>query len=203
MRACPHCDFELCNPELQPNRGFVICQKCGKYYSIATLPFFVITGGSACGKTTVAVDLVGRMDSCLIIETDDYGLIRESFETIQDFWHYLIFLCKKLSHNGRPVVLSGWVNPSQILASSRTRLFSAVHILVLTCEPAVQTARLEARFKRQERPPDGKRIETALRATQSMKEEAEVYDNVTTLDTTHLSEEQTILETQNWILERL
>ncbi len=200
MSTCPHCNFGLERPDMKPDRGMIVCSECGESYCIPWLPFFVITGGGGCGKTTVAESLMGRLDSCVIMEIDDYGLIRDGFDTNDDFFHYLIFLSRKLSRNGRPVVLCGWVDPSQILASSRLKFFSAVHILVLTCEADVQTARLKARNPI---PPTAEKIEMALRATQIMKKEAETYDNVTTLDTTYLIQEQTVSEAERWILERL
>jgi broad-specificity NMP kinase len=200
MSACPHCNFGLGQSDMKPNRGLIVCPECGETYSIPWLPFFVITGGGGCGKTTVAQSLIGHLDSCVIIETDDYGLIRGGFDTNDDFFHYLIFLSMKLSRNGRPVVLCGWVGPSQILASSRLKFFSAVHILVLTCEADVQTDRLKTRNLT---PPAAEKIEMALRATQIMKKEIELYDNVVALDTTELTQEQTVAEVERWILERL
>ena len=77
-------------------------------------------------------------------------------------------------------------------------------MLLLTCEADVQTARLKARYpKHRKTPPDAKNIEMALRATQIMKKEAETYDNVAALDTTHITQEQTVFEAERWILERL
>jgi hypothetical protein len=75
MSPCPHCDFGPGHPDMQHDRGTVICPNCGKAYSIPRFPFFVITGGGGCGKTTVAETLIGRLDACLIVEMDDYGLI--------------------------------------------------------------------------------------------------------------------------------
>lgn len=205
MSTCPHCNFGLGHPDMKPEQGTVICPDCGKAYDIPWFPLFVVTGGGGCGKTTVADTLGSRLDSCLIVEADDYGLVRGGFETNQDFWHYMIFLCMKLSsRNHRPVVLCGWVDPSQIYASSRLKFFSDVHILVLTCEADVQTARLKARYpKHRKTPPDDQNIEMGLRATQIMKKEAEDYGNVTVLDTTHIVEEQTLSEVARWIQEPL
>ncbi|MBT5831430.1 MAG: hypothetical protein HOH77_14675 [Candidatus Latescibacteria bacterium] len=137
---------------------------------------------------------------------DYYKDVLQSVESLNPLiWHYMIFLSIKLSsRNHLPVVLCGWVDPPQIFASSRVKFFSSVHMLVLTCEADVQTARLKARYpKHRKTPPDAKNIEMALRATQIMKKEAEAYDNVTTLDTTHLIQEQTVSEVERWILERL
>ncbi len=101
MSICPHCNFELRNPDTQPDRGFVRCPDCGKYYSIPTFPFFVITGGGGCGKTTVTLDLVGRLDACLVIEVDDYGLIRGSFETSKSKMHVARLLHAPYQKTGR------------------------------------------------------------------------------------------------------
>jgi len=198
MNACPHCNFE--HPDMKYKRGLIECPECGGTYSIPWLPLFVITGGGGCGKTTVAQSLIGRLDSCVIIETDDYGLIRGGFDTNEDFFHYLIFLSIKLSRNGRPVVLCGWVGPGQILASPRLKFFSAVHILALTCDADEQANRLMTRHAK---PPAEEKIEMALRATQSMKDDVARYGNVVALDNTQLTQEQTVFEVERWIQERL
>ena len=202
MHPCPHCDYAL--GPLEPDRGTVVCPDCRKKYKIPWLPLFVITGGGGCGKTSVAEALVGRLDSCLIVEADLFRPIRKTSDSKQAFWDYLIFLCLALSRNGRPAVLCGWVNPSQVQSSPRAKFFSAVHSLVLGCEASVQTARLGGRYpKHRKNPPTAEGIEEALSATRIMKEEAETYPNVTVLDTTTLTLDQTVSASERWILERL
>jgi len=90
-------------------------------------------------------NLFGRLDECLILQSDYLLRAKETFDTWDEYWHFLILQCMSLQRNGRPVVLEGWVNPSQIMNSHRIRFFSAVHILLLTCDADVQTARLESR----------------------------------------------------------
>ncbi len=109
-----------------------------------------------------------------------------------------------LQRNSRPVVLEGWVNPSQSMGSHRIRFFSAVHILLLTCNTHVQTARLESRnLRSREKGVPESKIQVALDATQIMKKEAKEFDNVMELDTTHLSPEQTVADAERWILEKI
>ena len=76
-----------------------------------------------------------------------------------------------LQRNSRLVVLEGWVNPSQIMGSHRIRFFSAVHILLLTWNTHVQTARLESRnLRSREKGVPESKIQVALDATQIMQE---------------------------------
>jgi broad-specificity NMP kinase len=184
MNPCPHCDHSR--------------------YPITWLPLFVITGSSGCGKTAVTQKLVGQMDSCIFLESDYFLLVQDTCTSAQDYWNFLILQCMQLVRNKRSPVLSGWVNPSQIETLPRAKFFSAVHFLVLTCDQATQTERLKARYlKNPPALPAQQKIETALRGTRHLQEEAETRPNVTELDTTHMTLDQTALATERWIMECL
>jgi len=202
MNPCPNC--EHARGPLTPENGMVVCPKCGTQYAITWLPLLVITGSSGCGKTTITQKLIGQIGQCVFLESDYLLLAQDAVESPQDYWNFIILQCMQLVRNKRPIVLTGWVNPSQIENTPRSKFFSTVHSLVLTCDEATQTARLQQRF--QEHPPNRpaqQKIETALRGTRHLKEEAEKRPNVTELDTTHMTPDQTASATKQWILERL
>lgn len=202
MNPCPNCQHG--RGPLTPDHGMVVCPQCGTKYPIPWFPLFVITGSSGCGKTVVTQKLVGQIDPCIFLESDYFLLIRDTLASSDDYWNFLILQCMQLVRNKRSPVLSGWVNPSQIETLPRTKFFSAVHSLVLTCDEATQTNRLKARFlKNPPALPAQQKIEAALRGTRYLQEEAKTNPNVTVLDTTHQTLDQTALATEYWILERL
>ena len=204
MNPCPKCGFAFGHPDKLPVEGIVTCPECGERYPVPWLPLFVITGAGGSGKTTVSDRLFGRLEECLILQADYLLQVRQTFDTWDEYWHFMILQCMSLQRNERPVVLEGWVNPSLIMNSHRIRFFSAVHILLLTCDAAAQTDRLEARNTRsRENGQPESEIGMALTAAQVMRKEAEDFDNVTVLDTTNLTLEQTVDAAERWVRERL
>jgi broad-specificity NMP kinase len=204
MYPCPKCDYRGGHLQGGAENGTTVCPKCDTRYDITWLPLFVITGGGGCGKTTVGETLVGRLDKCLVIEMDPFAPLRKAGKTIQDYWEYLLFVAMSLSRNGRPVVLCGWVSPSQIEKCPTSAFFPTIYTLVLACDEATQTARLEGRYpKRRKSPVTAEYIEESIRGTRLLKEEMESRPNATVLDTTGYSRDQTVSAAERWILERL
>ena len=164
----------------------------------------VIDFADGSGKSTVAGGLRGRLDTCLVVDADLFYPVQESARSNDDYWRYLIFLCRELMQNGKPVVLFGWVNPKQCEASEDIRYFSSVHYLALVSDKRTQEARIRGRYpKSRDEPPTEEFIGMALQATQILKDGAGKGTGVTVLDTTGMSVDDTLVETASWISARL
>ena len=204
MHVCSACGRLSRHQKVNPEKSTLICPDCGSEDPIAFLPLFVITGGGGCGKSTVARGLRGRLP-CLVVEPDYFLRIRETFDAWDGYWSYVILICRDLMKNGRPVVLPGWVNPSICEASEDIGYFSSVHYLVLSSDESTQERRLRDRGPKQlpPRPPTDELIAMALDATRILKDEANQRENATILDTTDLTPEEVLVQTESWITSRL
>ena len=204
MYFCSNCKTETRHAEVVAERGTAICEDCGTENKLPWLPLFVITGGGGCGKTTVAQGLLRKPNPYFVLQSDYFGAVEKAFDSYDDFWAYMTLLSCQFTKNLKPVVLCGWVNPSQIEQAPCAAYFSAVHSLVLSCDATTQTERLKGRYPRERpSPPSPENIRLALLATRLMTEEARANPNVTVLDTTHLTRNQVVSAADRWILERL
>ena len=203
MHTCSGCGRTSRHQKVNPEKHSLKCPDCGFEETVAFLPLFVITGGGGCGKSTIIKGLTGRVPS-LVVEPDYFLRVRDMFETWDEFWSYVIFLCRALMQNGRPVVICGWVNPSQCDASEDIGYFSSVHYLVLSCDEKTQERRLRDRYpKLRPEPTTDEYVAMALNATQILTDEANQRENATILDTSTLTPEELLVETETWITSRL
>ena len=201
---CSNCGYSSRHQEIVAENSTVVCPSCKLENGVFRLPLFVVTGGGGSGKSTVACGLRGRLDTCLVLEADLFYPIQESTKSNDDYWSYLIFLCRELMQNGKPVVLFGWVNPRQCEASEDIGYFSSVHYLVLVSDKHTQEARIRGRYPTlREEPPTDEFIAMALQATQILRDEADERSRVTVLDTTGMSVDDTLAKTASWISARL
>ena len=205
MYFCTSCETEKPHGLPIPDRGGVAtCDDCGTENKIPWLPLFVVTGGGGCGKTTVGKGLLRKPNPFFVLEADYLLRARESFDSYDEYWDYVTFVSRQLTMNLRPVVLCGWVNPSQIEQSRSSIYFSAIHYLVVACDAATQATRLNGRYPRERQsPPTPQDVDKCVSATRYISEEASSRSNATVLDTTHQTRDQTISAAESWILDRL
>jgi len=96
------------------------------------------------------------------------------------------------------------MHPSQIENAKTSAYFSAVHFLVLSCDPITQTERLKGRsLMGAMKSPTPESINNALHQARWITEGAGSRQNATVLDTTNLTRDQTISTADRWILERI
>ena len=204
MHFCTSCGAGRILRDPIPERGTAICTQCGAENEIPWVPLFVITGGSGCGKSTVAQGLLRKRNPYVVVDADYLCHDRESFDSWDSFWNFATIVSLTLARNQRPIVLVGWVNPSQIEKAATSAYFSAVHFLVLSCDPSTQTERLEGRsLPGVVAPPTPESISMALHGTRFITEEAHSRPNATVLDNTNLTRDQTVPTVDRWIMERL
>ena len=203
MHTCSACGFLSLLQKINPEKSTLICPECGFEDAAVFLPLFVITGGAGCGKSTVAQGLTGRLP-CLVFEPAYFLRARETFETWDVYWSYMILFSRTLMQNGRPVVLPGWVNPSMCEASPHIDYFSSVHYLVLSCDERTQEGRLRGRCQKfKQEPPTDQSIARALAGTRILKDEANQRENATILGTTDLAPNEVLVQAESWITSRL
>lgn len=204
MYFCINCKTETRHQDPIPEKGAATCQICGTENKIPWLPLFVITGGGGCGKTMVGCGLQRKQNPFFVLEADHVYCARKAFDSGDGYWNYMTHLCRNLTINQIPVVLCGWVSPSQIEESPHADWFSAIHYLVISCDATTQEARLKDRHhKNRLSSPTRDKIDMCVRATRIISEEALSINNGTVLDTTHLTQEQAISTAERWILARL
>ncbi len=204
MYFCTNCQTETRHRDPIPKQGTAICDVCETENNLPWLPLFVITGGGGCGKTSVAQGLLRKPNPYFVLEADYLWATRKVFDSNDDYWAFLTLLSCQFTKNLSPVVLCGWVNPSQIEQASCAAFFSAIHFLVLSCDATTQTERLKDRYPRERlSPPTQENIKMALLATRLITKEAQSRSNAKVLDTTHLTRNQVVSEADRWVLEHL
>lgn len=205
MHFCANCQRTFPHRDPRPDEGVAICTQCGSENWIPRVPLFIVTGSSGCGKSTVAQILLGKLNPYFIIDADFLLHDIKGFGGSWDaFWNHVSIVSLTLARNLRPIVVVGRVTPAQIEKAKTLSYFSAVHYMVLTCDPPTQTARLNGRsVPGLLTTPTPDQIEGNIRATQSILVEARQRPNATVLDSTDLTQHQTAAVVDRWILERL
>lgn len=205
MHFCTNCEKTLPHRDPRPDDGVAVCSQCGTENKIPRVPLFVVTGSSGCGKSTVSQILLQKPNPYFIVDSDfllhDIKGYGGSWDT---FWNFVCIVSLNLARNHRPMVVVGRVHPTQIEKAFTSKFFSAVHYIVLTCEPATQTERLNGRAV----PgllnlPTPEQIEGHHKGTVAITEEARSRPNATVLDNTLMTQDQTAAAVDRWILERL
>ncbi len=200
MHYCPRCEAAPPHRDPNPEQGTAICTRCGTDNEIPSVPLFVITGGSGCGKSAVSLGLLRKHNSYLVVDADFLCHDRDAFDSWDAFYNFTCIVGLTLARNRRPIVLVGGMHPSQIENAKTSAYFSAVHFLVIACDPTTQTARLKGRSAG---PPTEESINNAIKESRWINEGAGERPNATILDTTDWTREQTISTANRWILERL
>ena len=204
MHFCTSCEAGTPHRDPVPEQGTAICTQCGTENKIPSVPLFVITGGSGCGKTAVTQGLLRKRNPYFVVDSDYLCHDRDSFGSWDNFYNFATIVSLTLARNLRPIVLVGGVTPSQIEKARTAAYFSAVHFLVISCNPTTQTERLKGRYLHGVmKPPTPESISSALNQARFITEEAHSRPNATVLYTTNLTRDQTISKVDRWILDRL
>lgn len=181
--------------------SLAICPNCGHAHKIRMLPLFIITGASGTGKSTLCYELMKRQTDTIALEKDIFW--RDEFATPDDDYYQFRNLCLRVANNiqqgGKPVILCGTASPGSYEKVTHARYFQAIHYLALVCDDKELEKRLKAR-------PDWRNsgtsefIKNMLAYNQWYKDN--IDDNrfdVTLLDTTSLSIENTVSQVINWM----
>ena len=205
FNVCPNCGLYSDEKAIDPAGPFAICPDCGHRHPFVRLPLFVITGASGVGKSTVCLQMAGRIPDCLFFEGDI--LWRTEFarpeDEYRDFRNICLRVAKGIMQNGRPVVLCGSSTPGQYEACPEFRYFDGVHYLALVCNTATLTRRLKERPAW--RNSSGLAfVETMVDFNQWFFDNAErLASTMTLLDTSDISLQQTCRHVTAWLRTRL
>ncbi len=205
MHFCNNCQKTLPHRDPRPDQGVAFCTQCGSENRIPRVPLFVVTGSSGCGKSTVSQRLQQKLNPYFIIDADfllhDIDGYGGSWDT---FWNFVCIVSLTLARNLRPIVVVGRVLPSQIEKAKTSEFFSAVHYMILTCDPATQSKRLNERaVPGLLNVPAAEQIKGHVNGSLSMTDEARDRANATVMDNTQMIQDETASAVDRWILERL
>ena len=200
MHYCTRCEAAPPHRDPNPGQGTAICSQCGAENEIPSVPLFVVTGGSGCGKSTVSIGLLRKRNPYLVVDADFLAHGKGGLDTWDAYYNYTCIVSLTLARNQRPIVLVGGMHPSQVENAKTSAFFSAVHFLVIACDATAQTARLKGRSATQ---PAEESIDNAVKQSRWIVEGAGQRPNATVLDTTGWTREQAVSYADRWILERL
>jgi hypothetical protein len=177
----------------------IACPDCGQVAGYRFMPLFIVTGPSGVGKTTIVPHLQALLPGWDVFETDILGDSGGDWMMIKHNW---LRIAAFLARAGRPSVLCGTMQPDQLAGCVDYDLFSAVHWLALSCDPAVLAERLAAR-------PDWRGCDAGfIREHQAYlgwfhRHAAVAFDPpLTLLDTTMAPAEETARQIRAWIGDR-
>lgn len=146
FHVCPGCggwsDLHVINQ--QP--PVLICPLCGRSQSFSLSPLLVVTGASGAGKSEICRYLTGKVNECVILDTDILLMkgvdVSCGWDKYRGMWLRLV---ANISQSGRPVMLFGSVIPGQYEADSGRKYIGNIHYLSLICETEILTQRLCSR----------------------------------------------------------
>jgi hypothetical protein len=177
------------------------CVLCGHREPYRRLPLFALTGPSGTGKSTTGRLLVPMLESHAVVVEQDLlwvGALRDSTGDSAAFRQTWLRLAASMHQSGRPVVLCGTVAPPQFESWPERVLFSNIHYLALTCEPAALAQRL--RVRPAWRAWDEERIAEMLEFNEWVRTEAaHTKPPMTLLDTTTTTPAETAVQVATWV----
>jgi predicted kinase len=205
FNVCAQCGVYDEEKTIDPTGPFAICPHCNHQHRFVQSPLFVLTGASGAGKSSVCLHLPATLPECVAIESDI--LWRSEFATPDDNYRSYRNLCLRVAKNvaqgGRPVVLCGTALPDQFESCPERRYFTALHYLALVCDDELLAARLRARPAWRGAGDDAF-VNTMTTFNGWIKAHAAgTQPQMTLLDTTAVSVEQSVAHVAAWVRERL
>ena len=203
LNICERCGQYRPDKTIDESGPHAVCPECGHRHPFLRLPLLSFTGASGTGKSTVCRRLVPRLDGAVLLEgdilwRDEFGASKESKQDYRNLW---LRVCKNIGQAGRPVVLCASASPGEYEACVEARYFSGIHYLAFTCEPDALRERLRTRPCWRGTVSE-EMIEEHVRWNQWFQDHPHEYD-VTLLDTTQATEDDTTSATEQWIRDKL
>jgi hypothetical protein len=176
------------------------CVRCRREW--LRLPLFAVSGATGVGKTTSTEPLPQMLEHCVRLDADvlwrhDY---MQDQEATARFYRRWLRLAIELHQSGRPLVLSGNAWPSRWDTLPERTYVSAIHHLVLVCDPAVHERRLRTRGYGSM---DEYYFPHVLRHNEWLREHAPRKPDVVVVDTTTLAPAETTATIAEWVRGRL
>jgi energy-coupling factor transporter ATP-binding protein EcfA2 len=182
----------------------IVCE-CGWKQPIALHPLLLVTGASGTGKTTIALQLAGRLPEAVVLDQDILWM--PEMDTPEDNWKRFgtlwLRVAANIAQSGRPVMLLGSAVPGQYERLPERRLIGPIHTLALVCEEDELVRRLADRPSWRDSC-EASFITAMLQFNQSLRRLAlESPDSVTLLDTTCESAVTSVSRVSQWAIEIL
>lgn len=205
FNVCPGCGEYTEKKEVLTAPDRAVCPSCGHASEFKYLPLFVVTGASGAGKTTVALSLSQSAKQYVVLDQDILwcDAFNEPDDDFMQFRNTWLRMVKNIQQAGRSVVLFGTSIPKQFETCAERRYLSAIHYMALVCEPEALKRRLMARPNwRQSGTPEN--LERMLDFNRWLLENAATTEpEITLLDTTDMTLEQSVTATHDWVTSKL
>lgn len=153
FNVCPQCGEYSVEKTIEhsgtdtPRAAFAICPFCRYAHPFLRQPFFIITGASASGKSTICLALIPVLNECVIMESDIlWGMVPATPEdNYRDYRNIWLRVAKNIGQAGKPVVLCGTAIPEQFETCPERPYFSTLHYLAMVCHDRILEERLHSR----------------------------------------------------------
>lgn len=149
FNVCSRCGEYRPDKIIDPHGPLAVCPHCGYAQPFLQLPLLVISGASGAGKSTICLQLLGRVRRAVLLDADilwqpEFNQPEDDYRRFFETW---LRLCKNIAQSGRPVVLfnAGAGVSANLEACQERRYFSQIHYLALVCDDQQLAQRLQAR----------------------------------------------------------
>lgn len=123
------------------------CDRCDNRISASEYPFFVISGVSGVGKSTLVPELIAQLPDHMIMDADElYGLGNNFGWDVHR--NTLLRFAATVGKNGRPSVLCGTIYRDELDEMPARTAVGTIHYLNLDCSDSVREERLRPRLTR-------------------------------------------------------
>lgn len=206
FNVCPGCgEYTDAKEIISSLPARAVCPVCKYEHRFLSLPLFVVTGASGSGKTTAALELVEMSQDYVILDqdilwNDAFNAPENDHRVFRNTWLRMV---KNIHQAGKSVVLFGSAIPRQYESCIERRYISHIHYLALVCE----LSELERRLV--ERPNwrnsgSAENLQKMLDFNKWLCENASRTEpQMTLLDTTKITVQETIKSIQEWISARM
>jgi len=205
FNVCPGCGLYLVEREIVCPGPRAICPSCGAAQPFLQLPLFVVTGASAAGKSTLALDLVPALrEEAVVLDADilwapEFNNPQDEYRRFREVW---LRLAKNIGQSGLPVVLLGTFLPDQLEKLRERRYFSALHVLGLTADDDDLIRRLRNRPAWRESGGDAF-VEAMVRFNRRLQDIDGETRPIELVDTSTVGRDQTVERVVAWYRSRM
>ena len=202
LNYCRNCGKYHADKIISPDGKDMICPSCNEKQPLKRMPLFIITGASGVGKSTISIELYKKETDYIVMESDIlwfdfFNTFEDNYRTYRETW---LRVCKNISKAGKPVVLCGCSVPEQFENCVERRYFSEIHYLACVCD----SDSLKKRLRQGRGVNDENWMEGSISFNQWLKDNADKTEpNITLLDTSIRSIEESSEFVDKWIRERL
>jgi gluconate kinase/DNA-directed RNA polymerase subunit RPC12/RpoP len=205
FNVCSKCGLYHAGKIIDEKGPYAVCPACGHKHKFKRLPLFIVTGASGAGKSTICAELSKATSEVIVMESDmlwrsEFNNPENNYREYRELW---LRVCKNISQGGKTVVLCGSAIPEQFEHRIERRYFSELHYLAVVCEAEVLAKRLKAR-PAYRNCGDDEFIKGHIQFNNWFKlNHDKTIPNITLLNTTNDSIEESVEKIKKWIFERL